>query len=127
MAKKSFNIYNHDLKIRLIDDNIDKIIKNASFELSNKRDLDLDAEKRIEEIKRYRQDTDLKKLFAIFVIIFVSIWSVLVIVFMFLVYFFAKQFPSDVFWITLLGTNLTQVIGLSYFVVNHLFPKSYKD
>ncbi|MBR1380417.1 MAG: hypothetical protein IJ560_02405 [Alphaproteobacteria bacterium] len=74
------------------------------------------------EDKRYEQDTSLKKLEAIFIIIFISIWSICVLTLLYIDYFFGYKNISETVYLALLTTTIVEVFGLQWLVMAHLFP-----
>jgi len=78
-----------------------------------------------QEIRRYKQDTDERKLLSHWVVIVVSFWLFLVLLLL---------FCDGIKWIcitdtvscVLLGTTTINILGLAYIVLTGLFPESKK-
>lgn len=76
------------------------------------------------ELNRFNNDTNLKKILTYFVISFASIWSVLIIILVYIVASVKFRFYlSDAVIITLMTETLCLVLGLPSIVVWHFFPK----
>ena len=74
------------------------------------------------ELDRFKKDTDLKKILTIFVIVFTSVWSIAILVLLYLLGFH-KIYITDAVTITLLTETLITVLGLPLVVTSHFFPK----
>jgi hypothetical protein len=75
--------------------------------------------------KRYRQDTDERKLLSHWVIGVVSIWLFLTVLMLGLNRLLCLKL-SDVVCCMLLGTTTVNILGLAYIVLKGLFPDSEK-
>ena len=80
------------------------------------------TEKEIAELDRFKNDTELKRNLTIFVVWFTAIWSIVIMVFVYLAGFY-KVIVSDKVLITLLTETLGVVLGLPLVVTSHFFPK----
>ena len=74
------------------------------------------------ELDRFKNDTDLKKILTIFVIVFTSVWSIAILILLYLLGFH-KVYITDAVTITLLTETLITVLGLPFVVTSHFFPK----
>lgn len=74
------------------------------------------------ELDRFKNDTDLKKKLTIFVVWFTSIWSIVIMRFLFL-FGYGEINVSDAVIITLLTETLGVILGLPLVVTSHFFPK----
>lgn len=74
------------------------------------------------ELIRFKNDTTLKTVLTWFVIVFSTLWSVSIMVLLYLIAF-NKCSLSDKVTITLLTETLFLVIGLPMVVTSHFFPK----
>lgn len=74
------------------------------------------------ELDRFKNDTDLKKKLTIFVVWFTSIWSIVIMGFLFL-FGYGEINVSDAVIITLLTETLGVILGLPLVVTSHFFPK----
>ncbi len=80
------------------------------------------TEKEKAALERFKKDTELKRNLTVFVVWFTAIWSIVIMVFVYLAGFY-EVIVSDKVLITLLTETLGVVLGLPLVVTSHFFPK----
>lgn len=118
MASNSIKTPNNG--IQTIINDIENVTKEQNS--SPKEGIRALNDKERAELERYKSDTNLKKILTIFVICFTSIWSIGILIFLFL-FGFNKINCSDGIIIALLTETLATVLGLPLVVTSHFFPK----
>lgn len=115
------NNFNTNMQIKAIVSDINKYkesIVDTDFNTNIKK---LNGKEKA-ELDRYKSDTILKKYLSVFVVSFTSIWSISILVFLFLTGF-GKITVSDKILITILTETLITVLGLPSIVTYHFFPR----
>ena len=80
------------------------------------------------KLERYQQNTEYRSLLAIWTMIVVTVWLIIVIgILLFDTDCCGKQKLSDSVLIALLGTTTLNVLGLSYIVLKGYFASSEKE
>lgn len=114
---------NKESGIQLITNDIDKAQRDIAIpECKEERDIKALNEQDEAQLERFKNDTNLKKILTYFVLCFTSIWSVGILILLFL-FGFGKMYFSDAVMIALLTETLMTVLGLPFVVTSHFFPK----
>lgn len=116
----SNSIHNSRNEFQLLINNIEKGSQDVKPNSEENVRVRNDLEKA--QLDRYKNDTILKKILTIFVICFTSIWSIGILIFLFLLGFQEIE-CSDAIIIALLTETLVTVLGLPLVVTSHFFPK----
>lgn len=113
----------HEQGMQQVIDDIDKAQLHCPNSYSAEgQEIKTLNDKEQAELDRFKKDTDLKKTLTIFVIAFTSVWSIAILVLLYLLGFH-KIYITDAVTITLLTETLITVLGLPLVVTSHFFPK----
>lgn len=113
----------HKQGMQQVIDDIDKAqLHCPNLDTAEDQEIKTLNDKEQAELDRFKKDTDLKKILTIFVIAFTSVWSIAILVLLYLLGFH-KIYITDAVTITLLTETLITVLGLPLVVTSHFFPK----
>ncbi|HIT91678.1 MAG TPA: hypothetical protein IAD11_02000 [Candidatus Stercorousia faecigallinarum] len=113
----------HEQGMQQVIDDIDKAqLHCPNSDSAEGQEIKTLNDKEQAELDRFKKDTDLKKTLTIFVIAFTSVWSIAILVLLYLLGFH-KIYITDAVTITLLTETLITVLGLPLVVTSHFFPK----
>lgn len=113
----------HIQEMQQVIDDIDKAqLHCPNSDSAEDQEIKTLNDKEQAELDRFKKDTDLKKILTIFVIAFTSVWSIAILVLLYLLGFH-KIYITDAVTITLLTETLITVLGLPLVVTSHFFPK----
>lgn len=114
---------NNNPEVQQMLSDINKLPENLLSDNTNRSDnLKTVSDKEQAELERFKGDTNLKKYLTFFVVYFTSVWSVGILVILFLAGFGKVNF-SDAVLISILTETLATVLGLPLVVTSHFFPK----
>lgn len=119
MENNNLNKQNPEVQQMLSD--IDKTQEQTQKSYNKNDELKQLSDKEQAELERFKSDTGLKRDLTIFVVWFTSLWSIAIIVFLFLLGY-NKVKISDVVIITLLTETVGIILGLPLVVTSHFFP-----
>lgn len=113
----------HQQRMQQVIDDIDKAqLYCPNSDSAEGQEIKTLNDKEQAELDRFKNDTDLKTKLTIFVVFFTSIWSIAILVFLFL-FGYGEINVSDMVIITLLTETLGIILGLPLVVTSHFFPK----
>lgn len=94
-------------------------------ELEISKNIRAESARQLAELDRYRKDTELKSKLTWFVIIFTTVWSISIIVLLYLNGFGLCKY-SDLVINVLTTETLCLMLGLPSIVVSHFFPRKVR-